>query len=371
MSGLRVSEEIKKLIRDGVPKGKRSQVLFKVLRALVKAGHDDATIRAVLLDPANGLSEKPREKGATWLGQDIARAREKPDAKPDDDTAKAPSYVSLTLAELLDLPTPEWLIDEVLPAGSLVVLCGPWKLGKSFVALDMAAALAARAQWQGRDVQGGDVIYVSAEGTQKKRMQAWIKENGIEPERLLVWPKPVSLRDGGELGKFIQEVRARGWGNPVLIVCDTLSRCFGGGRENDQGDMAQFVEGTDREKAEFPGVTQLIIHHPGKDESRGPRGSSVLPAAIDTQMVLKGNRFDKPRKAEAEGADYVASFDLSCEFQKDDEPFEPIKLALRLVDLGYKDTKGRPVKSCVVEEPAPALHSFGVENPLRGSTFHP
>src|SRR5262249_11953517 len=60
---LRVSDDIKRLIRESKPKGQRSEAVFAALRALVTAGHGDATILAVILDPLNKLSEKPREKG--------------------------------------------------------------------------------------------------------------------------------------------------------------------------------------------------------------------------------------------------------------------------------------------------------------------
>jgi len=86
LSALRVSDETKRLIRDGAPKGDRSEALFAVLRALVKAGHDDATIRAVLMDPRHGISAKPREKGAAWLDDEIVRARAKPGAPPKQRT---------------------------------------------------------------------------------------------------------------------------------------------------------------------------------------------------------------------------------------------------------------------------------------------
>jgi hypothetical protein len=59
---LRVSNRIKKLIRTGeyAPRyPSRSEAEFAVLVALVGAGYDDATVAAIVLDPANGISDKP------------------------------------------------------------------------------------------------------------------------------------------------------------------------------------------------------------------------------------------------------------------------------------------------------------------------
>jgi hypothetical protein len=59
----------------------RSEAVFAVVQALIIAGHDDATIGAVLLDPANGLSAKPIECGRQWVAHEIARARAKCDTE--------------------------------------------------------------------------------------------------------------------------------------------------------------------------------------------------------------------------------------------------------------------------------------------------
>jgi hypothetical protein len=41
---------------------------------MIKAGHSDEEIKAVLMDLANSLSEKPREKGEAWLQTELKRA---------------------------------------------------------------------------------------------------------------------------------------------------------------------------------------------------------------------------------------------------------------------------------------------------------
>src|SRR5262249_51968310 len=81
IESLRVSDEIQALIRDGKPEGHRSEAIFAAIRAMIKAGRSHPEIVAVLVDPANKLSEKPREKGVAWLSGEIRRAREKPDVQ--------------------------------------------------------------------------------------------------------------------------------------------------------------------------------------------------------------------------------------------------------------------------------------------------
>jgi len=72
---LDVDEDIRELIRSGGDGEDRSRDLFYVELALIDTGCDDATMAAILLDPANGTSEKPREQGRKWLAPRSGRAR--------------------------------------------------------------------------------------------------------------------------------------------------------------------------------------------------------------------------------------------------------------------------------------------------------
>ena len=81
----------------------------------------------------------------------------------------------LTPDELDDLPDPQWLIENVLPEGGLAMLYSEPGVGKSFLALDWANAIASGGDWFGRKVASIDVVYVYAEGATglKWRESAW------------------------------------------------------------------------------------------------------------------------------------------------------------------------------------------------------
>jgi hypothetical protein len=53
----------------------RSEALFATMTRLIKAGLDDVSIAAVLLDPSYVAGAKARERGAQWLAQELGRAR--------------------------------------------------------------------------------------------------------------------------------------------------------------------------------------------------------------------------------------------------------------------------------------------------------
>ena len=95
---------------------------------------------------------------------------------------------------------------------------------------------------------------------------------------------PVDLcTDDADLNKLITTIIACRLGMPVgLIVIDTLSRVMAGGNENAPEDMGALVRNIDRLRDETGGAV-LLVHHSGKDLSRGARGHSLLRAATDTE----------------------------------------------------------------------------------------
>ena len=134
---------------------------------------------------------------------------------------------------------------------------------------------------------------------------------------------------------------------PVLIVIDTLARHHTGD-ENSASEMSSFISNLDRLSEEFK-ATVLIVHHAGKDPSRGARGSSAFRAALDHEI-----RVTKPE---------TGITNLTCEKAKDAEPFSPMSFRLKQSDvvdeLGrmLAEPDGSPVRSCVLEEIEYVQHS--------------
>jgi len=67
---------------------------------------------------------------------------------------------------------------------------------------------------------------------------------------------------------------------------DTLARAFGGGNENDSADMGAFITACGRIQQIVQDCALMILHHSGKDQSRGLRGHSSLLGAVDTELEL-------------------------------------------------------------------------------------
>jgi hypothetical protein len=229
-------------------------------------------------------------------------------------------FTPLSLSEIGELPPLEWLIDNLVPEDGLVVLYGEPAAGKSFVALDWGLSVATGAPWLGHKVKQGEVVYIYAEGVRglKARADAWLQEHGkADPPSFRAVRVPVNIPDPNERGEFVKAVRSVSK-HPRLIIIDTLARNFGEGNESAAQDMNTFVRGCDDLRSKFPDATVLVVHHPGKDQRKGARGSLALKGAADAEFALTRSE---------------DGLTLKNEKQKDGEEVKPISLELTRVTL--------------------------------------
>lgn len=232
---------------------------------------------------------------------------------------------------------PRWLAKGWLPCGVLAVLYGEPGSFKSFVALDLALSLAAGRDWLGRRTASASALYLALEGGGgvARRIAAWRRHHGIgAPEAFRLVTVPVALiGQDAQADALIAEARfmADAGHAPDLIVVDTLSRALSGGDENGSGDMGALVRAADRVKDET-GAAVLLVHHCGKDASRGARGHSLLRGAADVEI-------------EARGAGKLAA-ELTLTKSKDGEAGLALTAELVSVELGI-DADGDPITSLV------------------------
>lgn len=236
--------------------------------------------------------------------------------------------------ELLRLPPPTWLIDRILPVGGLVGVYGQPGVGKSFLAIDMALAVASGHPWQRHVVHPGFVLYVSAEGGTGigKRVQAWLSNFGYTAAQPnIAWlTQSVAISSTSEdmnvlFTRLSDELEER----PVLVAIDTLARCFDGD-ENQQEDMNRFIAGVDRLRREF-GTTVIVVHHTRVDAER-ERGSTAFRGAAET--MIRVNR-----------ASTTAPLAIVCNKQKDADEFPQMSLHLRTLPV---TVAGVRTSSCVL-----------------------
>ena len=250
--------------------------------------------------------------------------------------AAAPKFRLLSVTDLENLPPMDWLVGEelagVFPAQSLVGIFGAPGGGKSFIAADLACTIASRRvpTWFGNTVARGPVLYVAAEGGRgfRHRIIAWRTRHEVAATDLALSfvLEPVNLYGPDDISHILRTADLLAE-PPVLVVFDTVARSMVGGEENSAQDMGLVIDRADRIKRET-GATVALVHHSRKDGDV-ERGSGALRAGVDTLCLVR----------EDEDGGRV----VSCEKQKDAEPFDPITFYLATVG-----------DSCVVSAQAPA-----------------
>jgi hypothetical protein len=218
----------------------------------------------------------------------------------------------ITAGEILKLPSPSWLIRELIPERSLTMLFGEPGVGKSLLALDIAMSIASCESWQGRETKEGSVLYLSAEGNDRmsRRIQAWCKAHGKDADdlNLTFHDSFMSISSEHHVNSLCEAIRNhQSLSNLRLVVVDTLARYAFGLDENDAGQTGLFVHGL--EKIRRLGVAVLAIHHTTKD-GRDYRGSSALEGAMDTMIRLIGKSTSNLRLSVTKQKDYAKAPEL-------------------------------------------------------------
>jgi len=227
---------------------------------------------------------------------------------------------------------PGYLAKGLLQKASYAIAYGPPGGGKTFTLLDLAYHIAAGKEWMGHKVHGGPVLYLPFEGGGGliKRAQALRQKYGDADVPFFIAPASFNLREQTgrkELGAVIADLPEK----PVLIVIDTLARALMGGDENSAQDVGAFNSAV-AALIESTGACVLIVHHSGKNQNAGARGSSALLGAIDTELQISDNR-------------------VTASKQRDVEIGAPIGFKLVPVVVGL-DSDGDEMTSCVVEPDA-------------------
>lgn len=231
-------------------------------------------------------------------------------------------------------------VESLLTEGGVSMVYGPSNCGKTFWILDLGAAVAMGRKFRGElETDQGAVIYIALEGTHgaKNRIEA-MKRKGLIPDDapLFLCFAPISLLDDGHAEMLTETVKEAASLSSLpcrLVIIDTMARAMSGGDENSGKDMALAVASIDAvRKATDAHVT--IVHHSGKEMSRGARGHSSLRAAVDTEIQIS-----RPDGIDESIVRVTKQRDL---------PIGPhTSFKLEPVELGT-DRRGKPITSCVV-----------------------
>jgi len=244
-----------------------------------------------------------------------------------------------------------YIIDDWIPTESICLLYAPKDHMKSFVAVDWFMSIASGIGWNGFDVLPGLCVYIAGEGNRGliRRFQAWCIRHKVDLKRqpiaLSTLPMQALDKENIQLwANYLTQVLID-LGEPIrLVVIDTLATNFGPGDENSPTDMARFLAYLKIYIQVAFTCSILVIHHTGKDVTKGGRGGSSIESNADCVFTLK-------REQNMDENQVV----LHCKHTKDSERPPDINLKSVLVELGYNDPKGYPVTSLILDMQLSAL----------------
>lgn len=179
---------------------------------------------------------RARNEATGWLEAhpDVAQTvtRENPEGPSPD----AAPLTLLTADHILttDWPEPVWAIPQILPAG-LTNFAGKPKLGKSWMTLQIAQAVAAGGITLGQRVAKGPVLYLALEDSPRRLQDRMKKQHwppGLSADFMVFRDFTQQIGYLGDEGseRLAQQIEARRY---RLVVIDTFSKAFYG----DQADV--------------------------------------------------------------------------------------------------------------------------------------
>ena len=342
-----IPEDTRELLLHGPADGvdDRSGALHAAGVRRYSAGYDDAQVLSILAasqpvmdialshrrqDPERALAylwvehcQKAKPKATTKDSiladfEDVSQDPEVLASAKKSDEAKAVKEARFKLETATEFAVrrkASWIVKGLIPMATLGVIYGASGSGKSFFALDLMAAVARAVmikkvarmarmapmaqdgaegsseskgpEWCGHKVNPARVCWIAAEGVEdmRKRVQGYAIAQGISLDELpmeFIGEAP-SLLEDVDVKAVIKQMRAKGRFD--LVVIDTLAQVMAGGNENSGEDMGKVLAYC-REITRLTGAMVLLIHHSGKDESRGARGWSGLRAAADFEFEI-------------------------------------------------------------------------------------
>jgi 5S rRNA maturation endonuclease (ribonuclease M5) len=262
-------------------------------------------------------------------------------------------FPTMAIGDILALKNQKFLIENLIPENGLAVIYGQPASYKTFCALDMSLSIASSRDWQGLSAVEGKTLYVASEGVGglKKRIKAWLMKNKPETTpNFHLLAQTVNFLDQDELDKLVKTINHIGK-DFKLVVIDTVARALSnaGSDENSASDMGAFISSCDYIRENI-NCAVLVIHHSGKSETAGLRGSSALLGGVDTSIFCK---YSKP------------NVHLEVQKQKDAESLEDIALEVESRALiGETSVTLEKVREDISEVHRPFIPKLGANQKL-------
>ncbi len=231
----------------------------------------------------------------------------------------------------------DWTIYKRLPDKGIVLLYGETGSYKSFICLDLALHIVTGRNWMGYETHQKRVHYICAESgnSAKYRIEGWKRHHDVDRlnGQMIVTPHPIIVNNEEKYAEYINAIKASGNDFGVVII-DTLDRNMDG-IETDLADMKTFLAAVDKLQRELDCLV-IIVHHTGKDKSRGAKGDNRLANAADAIYYIE-------KKADR-------TCRMSCQKMKEGEDDFFFNLRAEVIETQYIDRQGFPITSLIMSK---------------------
>lgn len=206
---------------------------------------------------------------------------------------------SYSTADYLALPRPDevFIVDDLLPVGGSMLIYGDPKVGKSFIAMQLAQHISRGDRWMGFETHKAKVLYVQLDTPRylwMTRMDSLIESGepfGVDGdiyhadrESLETWP--FDILNPAHFKKLRDEVDNI---QPDVVIIDTLKEAHQA-PENDNTEGQRVIAALSA--ATHPAAL-VIVHHARKlsdgrpnDIIQGARGAGYLTGRMDAIVAM-------------------------------------------------------------------------------------
>lgn len=229
-------------------------------------------------------------------------------------------YMSADELQNKNIPDPKVIVENMLFQGLSVIASQP-KIGKSWLALDLAICVANGQDFLDNKTEKGDCLYLALEDSYyrlKSRLNLILKTEKA-PDNFFIATMSKGLENGllEELSDFISLHP-----NTRLIIIDTLQKVRGNIKFNESAYSNDYKDvGSLKQFADKHNIAIVLIHHLRKAKDKDDvfnqiSGTNGIAGAADTMIVLSRKYRTAPETTFSITGRDVSEFENTIIFDK-------------------------------------------------------